>query len=62
MRMVKEIAEEIKPLPLQQKLDLIKLIADMIGNSEDFSDLIRASESSIDFWKNDIDSEVWNNA
>ncbi len=27
--------------------------------SEDF---IKASESSIDFWDNDIDDEVWNDA
>jgi hypothetical protein len=26
-----------------------------------FEDLQLASESSLDFWKNDIDDEVWNN-
>ena len=25
-------------------------------------DLTKASESSLDFWENDIDDEVWNNA
>ncbi|WML24086.1 DUF2281 domain-containing protein [Neobacillus sp. OS1-33] len=25
-------------------------------------DLTKASESSLDFWNNDIDDEVWNNA
>jgi hypothetical protein len=26
-----------------------------------FDELLAASESSIDFWQNDIDDEVWNN-
>jgi predicted DNA-binding antitoxin AbrB/MazE fold protein len=28
--------------------------------TEDFSDLLHAAESSMDFWDNDIDDEVWN--
>ena len=35
---------------------------DMIKYNEKFSDLLLASESSLDFWNNDIDEEVWNNA
>lgn len=29
---------------------------------ESFSDLILAAESSLDFWKNPLDDEDWNNA
>jgi hypothetical protein len=31
-------------------------------DSDDFSDLLQASESSLAFWDNPIDDEVWNNA
>ncbi len=29
---------------------------------DDFSDLVLAAQSSLDFWDNPIDDEVWNNA
>ena len=29
---------------------------------ESFEDLLIASESSLDFWDNPIDDEIWNNA
>jgi hypothetical protein len=29
---------------------------------DDFSDLVAAAQSSLDFWDNPIDDEVWNNA
>ena len=29
---------------------------------DDFSDLLLAAQSSLDFWDNPIDDEVWNNA
>ena len=35
---------------------------DIIKYQDEFSDLLLASESSLDFWDNDIDDEVWNNA
>ena len=28
---------------------------------EDIEDLLMASESSLDFWNNPIDDEIWNN-
>lgn len=46
----KEILDKIK------QIENVKLI-----NSE-FDDLLYNSNSSIDFWNNDIDDEVWNNA
>ena len=35
---------------------------DIIKYNDEFADLLLASESSLDFWNNDIDDEVWNNA
>lgn len=32
------------------------------NNIDNIDDLLFASESSLDFWNNDIDDEVWNNA
>jgi len=29
---------------------------------DDFSDRVSAAQSSLDFWDNPIDDEVWNNA
>jgi hypothetical protein len=31
-------------------------------SEDDFGDLISAAQSSLDFWDNPIDDEVWNNA
>ena len=35
---------------------------DIIKYHDEFGDLLLASESGLDFWNNDIDDEVWNNA
>ncbi len=48
--------------------DKITEVIDFIGylkinnNRELFKDLEKSSESSIEFWNNDIDDEAWNNA
>ena len=34
----------------------------MKNNRELFKDLEKSSESSMEFWDNDIDDEAWNNA
>jgi len=34
----------------------------IIKNKTNIDELLIASESSLDFWYNDIDDEVWNNA
>jgi len=31
-------------------------------SEDDFSDLVLAAQSSLDFWNNPINDEVWNNA
>jgi len=33
-----------------------------IETNDEFSDLINASASGFEFWDNDIDDKVWNNA
>jgi hypothetical protein len=33
-----------------------------IETSDEFSDLLVASSSGLEFWKNDIDDKIWNNA
>jgi len=30
--------------------------------TDEFGDLVEASSSGLDFWNNDIDDKVWNNA
>ena len=35
---------------------------DIIKNYNEYDDLTLVSESSLEFWHNDIDDEVWNNA
>lgn len=45
------------PLKAGTKLEVILLETD-----EEFEDLVSASETSLEFWNNTIDDEVWNNA
>lgn len=35
---------------------------EIIIQSDEFKDLIDASSSSLDFWKNDGDDKIWNDA
>jgi len=49
----------------QQELDKILDFAEYLKAKTEKNlseDLIKASESSLDFWDNDIDDEVWNDA
>ncbi len=34
----------------------------VIQEDDDFSDLVSAAESTLDFWNNPLDDEDWNNA
>lgn len=53
----------IKEIPDSQIPDIIDFISylKLKKDSEVFKDLELASQSSIEFWDNDIDDEVWNN-
>ena len=44
------------PLPKGARVEVIIL------PEEESSEMIKASESSLDFWENPIDNSVWNNA
>lgn len=53
----------IKDIPDEDVMEIIDFITflKMKHDKKIFNDLIKSSESSIDFWDNDIDDEVWNN-
>ncbi|MFC0562345.1 DUF2281 domain-containing protein [Halalkalibacter alkalisediminis] len=49
----------------EQEVDKILEFAEYLKTKKEKSlseDLTKASESSIDFWDNDLDDEVWNDA
>jgi hypothetical protein len=51
----------IKDIPDDDIMEIIDFITflKMKHDKKIFNDLIKSSESSIDFWDNDIDDEVW---
>lgn len=53
----------IRELPDNQVAEIIDFISYLKSKKQNemFKDLELASESSIDFWNNEIDDEVWNN-
>ena len=53
----------IDEIPESQILEVIDFISflKIKKDNQTFRDLESASESSMDFWNNDIDDEVWNN-
>ncbi|MCG1028786.1 DUF2281 domain-containing protein [Virgibacillus halodenitrificans] len=56
LKIINEISE--------QEVDKILDFAEYLKAKRDkrmSEDLTKASESSLDFWDNDIDDEVWNN-
>ena len=54
------LIEEIPEKDLAEVIDFVQYLK-MKREKEMFTDLQKASESSIKFWNNDIDDEVWNN-
>jgi hypothetical protein len=54
------LIEEIPDSQVPEIIDFISFIKSKKEN-ELFKDLEFASQSSVDFWNNDIDDEVWNN-
>jgi len=56
-----KIIEEIPEQEVDKILDFAEYLK--VKREQSLSeDLTKASESSIDFWDNDIDDEVWNDA
>ena len=58
--LIHQIIEEIPEENLKTLLEYAYFIKQKSTDAE-FNDLIFASESSLNFWDNDIDDEVWNN-
>lgn len=55
-----KLIDEIPESQIREVIDFILFLKNKQDNQV-FKDLLSASESSIDFWDNDIDDEVWNN-
>lgn len=55
-----KLINEIPESQIQEVIDFVMFLKSK-EDKQIFRDLIYASESSIDFWNNDIDDEVWNN-
>jgi len=54
-----KIINEIPESELAKVLDFAEFIKDK-EEKKKFKDFTKASESSLDFWNNDVDDEVWN--
>lgn len=55
-----KLIDEIPESQIPEVIDFISFLK-VKKNNQVFRDLELASESSLDFWINDIDDEVWNN-
>ena len=55
-----KLIDEIPESRIHEVIDFISFLKAKKENQV-FKDLELASESSMDFWNNDIDDEVWNN-
>ncbi|MDN5331802.1 MAG: hypothetical protein PWP45_1027 [Tepidanaerobacteraceae bacterium] len=55
-----KLIDEIPESQINEVIDFILFLKNKQDNQV-FKDLLSASESSIDFWHNDIDEELWNN-
>ncbi|MDD2402264.1 MAG: DUF2281 domain-containing protein [Clostridia bacterium] len=59
----KQLLELIESLPEKDIGELFNFAGylKMKNKKDNFQDLMKASESSLDFWNNSKDDEVWNN-
>jgi len=55
-----KLVDEIPESQIPEVIDFINFLK-VKKDNQVFKDLELASESSMDFWNNDIDDEVWNN-
>lgn len=58
---VHKLIDELSDKDLPEILDYIEYIKSK-KMKEEFLDLQNASQSSMSFWENQVDDEVWNNA
>ena len=59
-KVLHELIEEIPDKDIAEVIDFVEFLK-LKREKELFKDLQKASESSTEFWNNDIDDEVWNN-
>ena len=50
---------ELQKVPLKSGTHLEVILIETAG---EFQELVKASETSTDFWNNSIDDEIWNDA
>lgn len=55
-----KLIDEIPESQIREVIDFILFLKNKQDNQV-FKDLLSVSESSIDFWNNDVDDEAWNN-
>ena len=55
-----KLIDEIPENEIPEVIDFISFLK-IKKDNQTFRDVESASESSMDFWNNDIDDEVWNN-
>jgi hypothetical protein len=55
-----KLIDEIPESQIPEVIDFISFLK-VKKDNQVFRDLELASESSLDFWSNDIDDEIWNN-
>jgi hypothetical protein len=54
-----QLIDQITDKEIPEAIDFIEYLK-MKKSKEEFKDIQDASESSMGFWNNDIDDEVWN--
>lgn len=55
-----ELIEEMPDKDISEVIDYVQFLK-LKKDKELYSDLIGCSESTIKFWNNNVDDEVWNN-
>lgn len=56
-----KLIDQIPSSDLSEVLDFVQYLR-MKKEKQNFADLTEASNSSTEFWNNEIDDEVWNHA
>jgi len=56
-----KLIDEIPESKIPEVIDFNHVLEKNNKHDQEFKELMYASESSMGFWDNDIDDEVWNN-
>ena len=61
-QILKKLIDDIPDNKVSEVIDFVEYIKSKHNKEQNsFKDLEKASESSLNFWNNDKDDEVWNN-